>query len=665
MFENAADITEAVTAVENGMGGLRSRMEYDFDLYTLKPFEPIDVQGNPRKGYQAATTSSPRNFFDKVMDGLNRAVVTIQIKMAEDAKKGDKRSASIGELFLFGAMNEIDRQLRNRGEPPLREMLGFFMCLRGWFALRTLVYIPEDKELTEFDAIAWDPMHTTWERGSDGLLWAAQTRMASKDVIKAEYNIDISTKEAKVIDFWDTKKNSVIINSEFGKDPTEHNIGHVPVLIGAVGSMPTMQNKDFEAAIEFQGDSVWSASRDLYKQINKYDSWVMDSAARAVVASLVHESQGGTKKLDTDPYTGYQEIPLDSSTGEKLYPLELPRPPAEMLVARKNLDNDLQQSTLPFPLAFGGTEEAMSGRALSVLSDATRSIYNPRTGAMARAITWICEELLSQFANKGIKDRDLMGYKADGTFFEVNVKPTEIKPNWFVAIQVEPRLPRDQEKEISMALAATQRRGIDEEQLLSMDTAREEILHVRDPDAEHSKVLAEMGAALAPIRVAEMARSLVDRGEPEKAKLVLALLSPEQGQAQPPPAPPASDEFGRPTNGGQPGPAQQGLGQQGPGPQAQGGIPPEIMQIFEAVGQALIDAGDQAIVQEWAAVLQGQTEITSELVETILAILIQSGQGQLAAALRAALGLDGQQGQPGPQPPQAGQAGPQPVRIGV
>ena len=58
---------------------LRSRWDDDFDLLTLLPYVPTDNAGNARKGYETYTSSAPRNIFDKVLDCLNQAALSIQI----------------------------------------------------------------------------------------------------------------------------------------------------------------------------------------------------------------------------------------------------------------------------------------------------------------------------------------------------------------------------------------------------------------------------------------------------------------------------------------------------------------------------------------------------------------------------------------------------------
>ena len=579
-------IDEILTAFKDKQSDnelLRQRMENDFDLFALKAFQP------EFKGYEAYTSPAPRNFFDKVTDGLNRAQMTIQIKLAEDATEAQQRAASVGELYLFGALHAIDRRLRKRGRQPLREMMGFHIGCRGWYGLRLLVYVPKGETETVFDADPWDVMHMAWEEGEQGLLWAAYQYEATKAQIKAAYNLDIPDKTAAITDFWDTEVNGVIVGKQlWGKELKEHNIGHVPVLVGPVGSMPSIVRKDnSQSTIDLQGDSVWAASRGIYTPKNKYISWVMDKAKASVAGSLIHEYSGTFKPLVGDPYQSFQEIPLNVDNKETLKPLETPPMPPEMAAALAIIDKDEQQSTLPYPLAYGGTTEAMSGKALSQLDDNPLSAYSPRTSAMARVYTWLGEELLHQFAVKGMKATEMRGYDSKQEFFVVKVRPKDINPGWYVDVRVEPKLPRDRSEEISQALRATGKRGPEDEPLISKATAREEFLKLRDPDAEHDKVLAEMGEALPPIVAANVAAALKRRGKEELAEQVLVLLG----------GPGA-------VNGKQPLPAPGGPGGPGvPGGPGGGQVPP---QLVDAVMKALITTGNEQLAEALFMVLTGE-----------------------------------------------------------
>jgi len=522
-----AQIIQLVTDKETELSELRTQMEEDFGLLTLEEYEA-------ESGYETYTSSQPRNFFEKVTDAVNRAEMSIQIKIPED--EGDekkRRAASTGELFLFGALNAIDRNLRRRGEPPLRESLAFLESLRGWLTIRALVYILNGE--TVFDVLPWDILHTTWESGAHGLLWANNKRKLSAAQIKSEYGKEVKGKDADLLDFFDEENNSVIIGEEFVKKPTKHGLEHPPVFIGAVGSMPTIQTKAFASTIKHRGDSVWAASRNLYKHFNKITSRTEDLYERAIIGSIIHKSKRGDKSIPGDPYKTYQEVKVSSDDEEEILSFPAPQLPTETAILHSIINTDIQTSTLPYPLAYGGTRQSMSGAALSVLADATRSVYSPRTGLLGQCYTWLCEELLLQFKLKGVKTT-LSGYDYKDDFFTVKVKPKEIDPSWYVSVNVSPRMPRDREAEIMMSLAATQRKSPEDIPLLSKRTAREDILKIRDPDGEEDRALEEMGMGLPPILATQIAAALKKAGKDDLAQDVLMLLNPPKGgqpQGQP------------------------------------------------------------------------------------------------------------------------------------
>ena len=636
MFDTTGDILTAVTRKEGEMSALRTRMDSDFSLLTMVPYESKDANGNVRKGYQTYTTSEPRNIFDKILDGLNRAVLTVAIQLPAKATKAERQAASQGELFLFGVLEKIDRQLKARGEPPLRESLGYYLCARGWCALRALVYMPKGDEDIAFDVVPWDPRHVTWEQGANGLLWAARKRRATAAQIMAEYGIAITAREADVIDFWDEKRNSVVVAGSFGKEPTEHNIGHVPVLVASVGSMPTMQGKDFEGTMEYRGDSVWTASRGTYEPLNKHISRLMDVHEAASVGSMVYKTEDGTKDLEGNPFQTFKvhKMKLD----EVLEHIELPRAPQETGAILQLLSEDIARSNLPYPQAYGGTTQPLSGRALAYLGDQTQSVYTPRTGALADAYIWLAEELFTQFKNKAVAPVMMQGFQADDTFFKAKIQPKDISADWFIKGTVAPKLPRDEESEIQMGLAATLQRGPTDLPLVSKATARANILKLRDPDAEEDKVLEEMGKAMPPILGARIANAMKERGDDEGAELVMAWLA-SQGQGSPPPGQGVSPN-GAPA-------VPQANGQQ-----------PQAMQVIEAVLQTLEQMGAEQLAQALMQALQSGQAPPPELIDAIIQALVQAGQQALANAFLGILqgaGTGRPPAQPQVSPPNEGE----------
>ena len=111
-FDTEQEIIKAIKQSEDDQGLLFDRMDEDFDYAVGKKY-------TTEKGYEEYTSTKPQNFMDKVTDGLNRAEMSIMIKLAEDAEEKERRQASTGELFLFGGLNDIDRNLAAQNQPPL------------------------------------------------------------------------------------------------------------------------------------------------------------------------------------------------------------------------------------------------------------------------------------------------------------------------------------------------------------------------------------------------------------------------------------------------------------------------------------------------------------------------------------------------------------------
>ena len=563
MFDTVDQIKKVVADSEGDQEALRVRFDEHFKYAVGEDYETP-------KGYEQYTSTSPQTFLEKITDGLNRAELSLQIKLPEDASERTRRQASVAELFLFGALTDIDRNLARKGEKSLREGLGYYITVRGWYTLKCVVYVRNDE--TFFDVEPWDPMHVTYDYDSYGLLWIARSRMATKAQIKSEYDIDIRAKNAKIIDFWDKERNSVVVGSAFGKEPEAHDRPEIPILHGSVGPMPTIEDKDHMPTLEYRGHSVYNSAIHTFEPFNRFVSELMDIHKKSIVGSIKHYSKGGQKKLAGDPHAEYMEIQLDTSLDEDVRLLELPLVPAVTAALLGILDTERQQSMLPYPLAYGGTQEPLSGRAIDRLADAQRSVYSPRTGAESICYTWLAEQLLGQFATKG-KERNFQGYR-QGRYFEVKVKPKQVGKGWYINAEVKPRLPRDLEGDIQTAVIATSDDGRSGP-LMSKQTAREEIIQMRDPDAENDRVLQEKGMNLPPIQIRQVAKALTDAGSPEIAQEVMALLEPS----------PAGPNAAGGGPGGPGGPGGAG------GPPA-ANIPPEMIQ---AIAQVFIDAGQQEL----------------------------------------------------------------------
>lgn len=639
LYDDPGEIMNLVAAKRTEMESLRTRFQDDFAIYTLE--ESPDFKA----GYKKYTSPAPKIFFNKILDGGNRASLTIQVNTGEDAQEDERANANDAELFLIGAFNDIDRTGRRTRQKALRRLIVFSGCLRGWAIIRCLVYVPEGEQGTVFKVDVYDAMHSYWEEGVDGLEWFAYQRKATKAQIFGEYKHTIEGADATITDFWTKEKNCVLINqSEFLKDPTPHNIGHVPHGVFDVGDMPDLQTKDFSGSgnsvgplntLVFQGESVYSTVRGIVQAINEYTAHLMDVAERSKAGSLVHQSKKGDKKIKGDPYKSFQEIVTEE--GETITALVLASAPPETAAILGILNNDWISGTLPSPLAFGGQTAAESGRALAIRIEATRSAYDPITHLLRECYQWLSEEILDQYANSARKNKEVVLHGDDpgsGEFFKVTMKPEDIQEDWIVDVIVEPRLPRDEAIEIEMALASTSERGEGKQPLLSTPTARKDILKLRNPDLEEQRVLAEMGKTIPSIMSRRIAAALEAQGDSESARLVMQDTEFRELQMQKELAA-AKGETPAPADGGQGGETE---------------APTEDeLELIEEVFAVLESAGRQDLAEELAAALGGQSQVREGLMAEIFDVLVDNGAEDLARALFAALG-GGQQAQPAQQP---------------
>ena len=158
--------TEIINLVEDHHDStypMRDRMDEDHRLYRLEPYDAGD-------GYQSYTSNEPQVYADKIISFLTSAELIIRIP----ADGNDREQRDINnnkERFLIGALRSADDTLSMRMTPRVRDQLAWHMCIRGWYAGRSLL-IKEDDGSTTIDITPWDPRNTYWGESSSGLTWA-------------------------------------------------------------------------------------------------------------------------------------------------------------------------------------------------------------------------------------------------------------------------------------------------------------------------------------------------------------------------------------------------------------------------------------------------------------------------------------------------------------
>ncbi len=542
---SAEEITAMVMAKRDSLPvtELRDQMEDDFSLFTLDAYEP-------EPDHQAYTSPKPKNHHEKINKALNKAELVYNIALPDEAPKVDRDAANKGEDFLTAVFSQADRNSRNRGDPPLRESLGWFACDTGMMVARCLVYLDDSDEMI-FDIRAHDPFHTYWEDGYEGLSWAAPTYAVSKAEALDRWGIEAKTDSLTLIDWFNRKYNAIVLydgdkegDSHWIKKPAVHGLDHVPVFVGYASSMPKRFDRNFQQQLKHRAASVFASSRGIYAPFNKQVSFIMDTNEKSVAGSMIYESEDGQKTVKENPYSSWTTVRI--KIGEKLYPIPAPKVPPEANVIMGIIDRDIQESSVPYPVGYGLDPGSHSGAALSMLNENMRTLFDPYCSLLEQVYQWACEEILHQFKEKG-KAVKLSALREGTKFFSVEAHPDDIHEDWYINVKVQPKLPRDQAGELQMALAATNPRPPDGRPFLSDATALEDILHIKSPDAEQERIKEQMlnrkMEAMPQIQLREMAKAMIDKGDLEGARELLASI-PAPGP-QPTPG----------GNGQQPGPA--------------------------------------------------------------------------------------------------------------
>lgn len=544
---------------------LRNRFEKDYGYWRLTPY-------NRGKDYKSVTSNEPRTLADKIVNTLSQAPYQIRIPVDEDLE-GERENKSNAERFLIGMLNLINARFKALGYPDFIGQMVWHAVVRGWYGLRAYVVKSKDGS-TKPRVDVWDMFNTHYDLAEDGLAWACHLRTASASQILSEYKVEITAKSATMYDFWDDKINSVHFkvgstkgsSGNFVKTPTEHGLDHVPVFISVTGATPFIESDQYQDTIKDVGASWIAANRELVEPINELYSDLLTIVARGTKIPMKAMSAGGKLTVDDSPWKLDKAqgafISLDTDKKQDLLPLIEPTMPRDAANIMNAFGALWQQGGLPKG-AWGEIAFQISGYLQHQLSQSMASVFGLAGASVEAGGEWLCRELLSQYSQGGFKPVKVEGRDDKNKYFgPIELKPVDVKGDWFPEFKLLYALPQDEMERYAMARIAHE----GDNPLLSDLTINEKILLLQDADLEEEKKLEQKANKLPPILLRRLAVALVKRGRPDLAEEILKLLS-QSGQplapTQPPGAPPASEAVQ---------------------PEFQTGVPPQVMPP-EALGR--------------------------------------------------------------------------------
>ena len=513
------DIINKVETHYDSTEPLRSRMESDYSLYRLDPYDAGD-------GFQSYTSNEPSTYADKIISFLSSSEMVARIpQLSEDKEKRENNSKK--ERFFLGALRHADERLAKQMKPSLKAQLAWFISLRGWFAGRALIMKDKD-EKSFIDITPWDPMHTYWSTGADGLQWACYKVKKSKEQIESEYNIKLAVNDnyedwLEVYDYYDKEVNIVVLsNGRVAKKATPHGSTNVPVFLGPVGATPMIQalndHVPIDDTIEDHGESVFKHNREVYENHNHVMSIMLEMTSRARKQGLKIKSRDGMKTLDEDPYKEGTEISL--AQGEDIEPLGLMEVAQETGAFMGLVSGEQQRGSVPHSI-FGDLQFQLSGFAINTLRQGIDSVLQPRMDALQLAYTTICMLLNDQYLTESFDAMELSGQDMNRAYFKEEIKPSDIKDAGDIVVTFVGQLPQDDMSKMSMAQIA--REG--ESPLLPDGYIRDKILGLQDTDDMEAAIREQQAERVLPeAALWTLLSASEERGRPDLAQFYFGEL---------------------------------------------------------------------------------------------------------------------------------------------
>ena len=506
----------------------RTRMENDYGLYRMNPYDA-------GTGYQSYTSNAPKILADKIMSYLSNAQMSVRVPLSVEV--ADRAGGSAKEKFVIGALNLADERMQRFGQPSVREQLAFHIVLRGWYAGRTMLNKREDGT-TFVDITPFDPLHICYEMDDQGIVWLAHKSKRSATSVKTRYNVDIEpTIEGEtsggvtIWDYYSRTENAVIVvgdkeEHKYGKKLTKHNVRDMdgnpcaPVFLGAVGPAPWIQDdlSGDDTARDY-GESIFSANRTLYEDLNFAMSAYKTLVRRAVRRPYKIISPDGTTTLDTDPWQDGSEVPLPAGTDISLMDeITMPLDTGNFVGL---ISGEIQRGGLS-NVSYGELPFAISGFAAKVLQEGSAHQIEPRVQAMTSCYKQMTEIVSMQYETGGFSALDVRGRHNDiSNYFNEEIKPADLEGAGAIDIKFGVRMPQDEPQLVTMA--QMMRDG--DRPLAPDEWIWENVMQINDVDQFKNAISAQQAHVTEPkALLLTLIEGLMQTGEQEKAMIYLDLL---------------------------------------------------------------------------------------------------------------------------------------------
>ena len=518
-------ITALVDSHERYTEDLRQRMESDWELAILTPFDAGE-------GYREYTSNEPMTYFSKITSALSSGKIKIRIPV-EKARREKRERESAKERFIVGILKAADERLARLGQPSLQDQLAGFIDLRGWYCGRMMLVKDLETEETYVDITPWDPLHVSWGMGRNGLKWVCHKTKKTRAEIADEYPglsmVQAMTAESyfdsqllddteglDVYDWYDQVNNIVVVENEYAKLPALHTpLNEVPVFFGHVGPLPLIQSRTLmgNVNLKHQGESIFAANRRIYEKLNLVMSTMLQLVALSRDHAFTFTSLDGTKTAKKNIFLEGSQTPLAVGESIDLLPLlEMSKDTGAFLGL---VSAEIQRGALPYS-TYGQLAFQLSGYAVNLLKQATDAPITPRKQAMENAYRQIANSICDQFATGAYDTMHLQGWTQNRDWFDQDFTPDMMVGLPSAEVKLVVATPQDDMQKIQMATML--RDGV--WPTMPDRWIWDEILNADDTDSIADQIKEQVGERLLPeAALMVVMQAMEKQGRPDMAML--------------------------------------------------------------------------------------------------------------------------------------------------
>jgi hypothetical protein len=484
------------------------RMDEDEKLWVQEPYILKNVKGEDLEDVISVTMNDARVFGERVLSVLNESDELIEVNGQRNGKELDGHESKVIEDWWYDLLYLANENLNQILMPDLDPYLWEQIGIRGRVGVRIL--LSQDENGFDVDILPIDMRKCVYSVGKRGLSKVAFWDTLDKDMCKEEYpDYKPVAETIKRWDYWDGRQEIIFLDGKPLNEMLPNKLGHPPFVIQLCQQGTFLDTSS--RALRMRGDSLFSANRELYPELNRISSILQTMNQLSLSPPQKLKSKSG-KKFPVDPVYRAGRI-LGLEIGEDIEKIESPDIQGSTRFFMASLSGALQRGSIS-NIDWGNLQFQLSQVAIATLAGASKQVFTPRIKTMERFKRILCREAIQQFTT----------FKMSASIGRTGKKRTytaaDLAGDYTVDFEYLTALP--EETAAAYGLANMAQRWMDDRSI------RKTILRYRDYDDIDEKYLIQTAQKVSrALGLFQMAQSLDKQGRTDEAKVLLI----EMGQS--------------------------------------------------------------------------------------------------------------------------------------